>query len=296
MSGEGSALNPRPVLPTDRPIPEGYQEALPPWTLEAEAWWILPPVPTPWQTKELPRGAIDPFEEGRYRDFQATYTGGLGTIQLIRYHRSPIGPYDELLYVPGNITYKTGANSSISGLTMTRIYVSTTASIINGNTPKHLARFEFTKEDESDPLSPIVASVYPVLFKSTSKFSPEPMFSARLAPSRRIPSFPLDLGRVPHFLFDLRLFQPPLTNLGQGNGLVGTEKWCTVAPNFSGEVRVMYTEPKLSKGKLGDGVGFPDVRPMSVGLWWPKVKILADLSVILDEFGKPAAGEHKKTK
>ncbi|QRV95181.1 hypothetical protein RhiJN_23199 [Ceratobasidium sp. AG-Ba] len=264
-----------------------------------------------------PRGAIDPFEEGRYRDLQATYTGGLGTIQLIRYRRSPIGkfdfndissacsfqriclnpgPYDELLYVPGNMTYKTGPNSSISGLTMTRIYVSTTASIINGNTPKHLARFEFTKENESDPLSPILASVYPALPKSTSEFSPKPMFSARLAPSRRIPSCPLDLGRVPHFLFDLRLFQPPLTDLGQGNGLVGTEKWCTVAPNFSGEVRVMYTEPRLSEGKLGDGIGFPDVRPMSIGLWWPMVKILADPSVILDESGKPVADEHKKTK
>ncbi|KAG9098538.1 hypothetical protein FRC06_006245, partial [Ceratobasidium sp. 370] len=71
-----STSNPHVVLPTSLPIPEGYTEALPPWTLDAEAWWILPPVPLPWQTKELPKGAIDPFEAEKYRDLQATYTGG----------------------------------------------------------------------------------------------------------------------------------------------------------------------------------------------------------------------------
>ncbi|QRV78562.1 hypothetical protein RhiJN_06577 [Ceratobasidium sp. AG-Ba] len=321
MSTEASTSSPGIVLPTSLPIPEGYEEALPPWTLDAEAWWILPPVPLPWQAKVLPKGALDPFEEERYRDLQATYTGGLGTIQLIRYHTSPVGPYDELLYVPGNMSYKTGPSSTISGLSVTRIYVSSTASVVNGtaaklqvksfpsfssyhlfafdgigNIPKQLARFEFTKEDESDPLSPVIASVYPALLTSTSEFSPEPIFSARLVPSRRIPNFPLDLARVPHFLLDPRLFQAPLTNSGQGNGLVGTEKWCTIIPSYSGEVRVMYPEPRLSEGKFGDGVGFPDVQPMSVGLWWPTAKILFTPPVILNVFGQPVAEEDKKTK
>ncbi|QRV93337.1 hypothetical protein RhiJN_21355 [Ceratobasidium sp. AG-Ba] len=296
MSTEASASSPGLVLPTSLPIPEGYEEALPPWTLDAEAWWILPPVPLPWQAKVLPKGALDPFEEERYRDLQATYTGGLGTIQLIRYHTSPVGPYDELLYVPGNMSYKTGPSSTISGLSVTRIYVSSTASVVNGNIPKQLARFEFTKEDDSDPLSPVIASVYPALLTSTSEFSPEPIFSTRLVPSRRIPNFPLDLARVPHFLLDPRLFQAPLTNSGQGNGLVGTEKWCTIIPSYSGEVRVMYPEPRLSEGKFGDGVGFPDVQPMSVGLWWPTAKILFTPPVILNVFGQPVAEEDKKTK
>lgn len=31
----------------------------------------------------------------------------------------------------------------------------------------------------------------------------------------------------------------------------------------------MYPESALGGGKLGDGVGFPDVKLFSVGLWWP---------------------------
>lgn len=57
-------------------MPEGYTECLPPWTFEAEAWWILPPIPLPWQTKELPRGALDPLEAERLANLQATYMGG----------------------------------------------------------------------------------------------------------------------------------------------------------------------------------------------------------------------------
>jgi hypothetical protein len=46
---------------------------------------------------------------------------------------------------------------------------------------------------------------------------------------------------------------------------VGTERWCRVEPVFSGEVRVLYTEPGLG-AQCGDGVGFPDVKTLSVGL------------------------------
>lgn len=142
-----------------------------------------------------------------------------------------------------------------------------------GNIPKKLAKFEFTKQDESDPLSPTTVSVYPALPMSTSEFSSEPMFSARLVLSRQIPTFSLNLARIPQFLLDPRLFQPPLTNSGQSNELIGTEKWCTMVPSFSGTVRVMYPEPGLGGSKFGDGIGFPDVQPMSVGLWWSPVSL-----------------------
>ncbi|QRV74365.1 hypothetical protein RhiJN_02379 [Ceratobasidium sp. AG-Ba] len=300
MSSEPSASYPGVALPTSAPMPEGYDEALPPWTFDAESWWIFPRIPMPWHTKELPKGALDSLEEERYRDLQATYTGGLGAIQLIRYHTSPVGPYDELLYIPGNMSYKTGPNSTISGLSITRIYVSSIASIVNGrrnwNTPKKLAKFEFTKQDESDPLSPTTVSVYPALPTSTSEFSSEPMFSARLVLSRQIPTFSLNLARIPQFLLDPRPFQPPLTNSGQSIELIGTEKWCTMVPSFSGTVRVMYPEPRLGESKFGDGIGFPDVQTMNVGLWWSPAKIQAGLPVILNEFGQPVAEENKKTR
>jgi hypothetical protein len=34
---------------------------------------------------------------------------------------------------------------------------------------------------------------------------------------------------------------------------------------------VLYTKPGLG-AQCGDGVGFPDVKTLSVGLWWPKVR------------------------
>jgi len=295
MSGESSQTNPS-VLPTSLPIPSGFDTALPPWTLEAEAWWILPSIPMPWQAKVLPKGAIDPLEEVRYRDSQATYNGGMGTIQLIRYHSSPVGPYDELLYIPGNMSYKVGS-TTVSGLSVTRIYVSTVASIVNGrrnwNIPKHLARFDFVPEDPTDPLSPVVASVYPSLSNSTTtEFTPDPVFKSRLVASRRIPTFPLNLGIIPRAILDLRLLQAPLVaSTQEGSPVVGTERWCGITPSFSGDVRVLYPEPGLHGGKFGDGVGFPDASAMSVGLWWPKVKILFSEPEIVD-----GDEEDKKTK
>ncbi|GAB1521184.1 hypothetical protein RhiTH_004275 [Rhizoctonia solani] len=278
------------VIPTSKPIPDGVTESLPPWTLQAEAWWILPTIPLPWHAKELPRGALDTGEIDKFQELQATFQGGLGTIQLIRYHSSPVGPYDELLYVPGQMNYKIGG-SSMSGLSITRIYVSSFASVVNGrrnwNIPKHLAKFEFTPETPSDPLSPTVISVYPSLSDSpTPDFSPDPIFRTRVVPSRYLPKFPLNLSRIPRAILDARLIQPPLTDP------VGTEKWCMVNPGYAGQAQVMYPEPGLERGRYGDGIGFPDLQPMSIGLWWPKVEIQFPLAEILD----PTSNESKKTK
>ncbi|KAB5590446.1 hypothetical protein CTheo_6109 [Ceratobasidium theobromae] len=296
MSSE-SPTNPTPI-PTAQGIPEGFTEFLPPWSLEAEAWWIFPSIPLSWQSKKLPRGALDPLESDRLEDLQATYMGGLGSVQLLRYHTSPVGPYDELLYVPGKMKYKVG-NSTISGLSITRIYVSSPASIVNGrrnwNIPKQLARFEFHTETPN-PLSPVVAAVYPALNGTGTapepEFAAEPVFRARLVPSRLLPNFPLNVAHFPRAIVDPRLFQAPLTSASPvGGAVVGTEKWCTVAPEFKGRVRVMYPEPGLG-GKFGDGVGFPDVRPLLVGVWWPKANIRFPAAEILN----PENSEDKKAK
>ncbi|QRW20727.1 hypothetical protein RhiXN_05716 [Rhizoctonia solani] len=220
------------VIPTSKPIPDGVTESLPPWTLQAEAWWILPTIPLPWHAKELPRGALDTGEIDKFQELQATFQGGLGTIQLIRYHSSPVGPYDELLYVPGQMNYKIGGRR-------------------NWNIPKHLARFEFTPETPSDPLSPTVISVYPSLSDSpTPDFSPDPIFRTRVVPSRYLPKFPLNLSRIPRAILDARLIQPPLTDP------VGTEKWCMVNPGYAGQAQVMYPEPGWREGATAMGSGF----------------------------------------
>ncbi|CAE6488302.1 unnamed protein product [Rhizoctonia solani] len=267
-TGDSSITTPCPI-PTSKPIPEGSSESLPPWTLQAEAWWILPAIPMPWQAKELPKGALDIQEGDTFQELQASYQGGLGTIQLIRYHSSPVGPYDELLYVPGQMNYKVGDST------------------VSGNIPKHLARFEFTPETPSDPLSPTLASVYASLSDSPNpEFSPDPIFRARLVPSRRLPNFPLNLSSIPRAILDSRVLQPPLTSP------VGTEQWCMVAPGYAGQARIMYPEPGLEGARYGDGVGFPDFQSMSIGLWWPKAEIFFPAPEILDL----TSNESKKTK
>jgi len=69
------------------------------------------------------------------------FLGGLGMLQLIRYTESPVGPYDELLIVPGTFAYE---KETIEGervkvekkrnLRITRIYVSQKATCWNGRT------------------------------------------------------------------------------------------------------------------------------------------------------------------
>jgi hypothetical protein len=66
--------------------------------------------------------------------------GGLGMVQVIRYNSSPVGPYDEMLMVPGNFEYTrevTGKDGKIRrekrrNLKVSRIYVSQEGTCWNG--------------------------------------------------------------------------------------------------------------------------------------------------------------------
>ncbi|QRW20728.1 hypothetical protein RhiXN_05717 [Rhizoctonia solani] len=263
------AVVPCPI-PTDKPAPDGFPDYLPPWRPQAESWWILTAAPLPWQTKALPKGALDNHESIRLQDFQATYEGGPGAIQLIRYHESPVGPYDELIYVPGQMSYKSG-DSSVSGRSITRIYVSSFAPLTNGrriwNTPKHLARFEFIREAPSDPLSPTLVSVYPSLSDSpTPEFSPDPC-SEPVGTFTLLAQNPLQPIQLSACVTRYRVLQPPLSEP------MGTEKWITVEVENEGYIKIMYPEPGLIGGRYGDGIGCPDIEPMSIGLWCPKASV-----------------------
>jgi hypothetical protein len=86
------------------------------------------------------QGFIPPFLEGRYR-------GGFGTVMLVDYHSSDVGGYRELLFIPG--VFEFGSKNYYS---ITKIYVSTMASVVNGRAnwgiPKEVADFEFQQLDE----------------------------------------------------------------------------------------------------------------------------------------------------
>jgi hypothetical protein len=87
-----------------------------PWTLTGEGFILLYRFP---------------------RDFAGIQSGGLGTVMLVDYATSPVGPYRELLLIPGH----TGR-----GYTITHIFVSTMESVVNGRhnwaIPKEQADFD----------------------------------------------------------------------------------------------------------------------------------------------------------
>jgi hypothetical protein len=86
------------------------------------------------------QGNLPTFLEDRYR-------GGPAAVMLVDYHTSPVGPYREALFIPGQF--------DINGrrlFSVTAIYVSTPESVIGGRTnwglPKQLASFSIEKVDK----------------------------------------------------------------------------------------------------------------------------------------------------
>lgn len=75
---------------------------------------------------------------------KARFAGGLGALMLIDYKKSDVGPYSELLFIPGR--FKTGKWKRHN---IPKIYVSTQASVVNGIAnwaiPKEQADFTFTQ-------------------------------------------------------------------------------------------------------------------------------------------------------
>ncbi len=86
-------------------------------------------------------------------DYQAdNWRGGLGTVMLVNYKSSNVGPYFELLFIPGIINLKKINLQKIkSGFSISKIYVSSQASVDNGisnwGIPKELADFQWTISD-----------------------------------------------------------------------------------------------------------------------------------------------------
>jgi hypothetical protein len=107
----------------------------------------IPSAPSPWlnlpvSTYMLPFISKPPLLDHAYAPLEASssfassessgaFQGGLGMLQIVRYHDSPVGPYDELLIVPGYFDVP-GKKSKGGMVRVTRIYVSTKESVWNG--------------------------------------------------------------------------------------------------------------------------------------------------------------------
>lgn len=77
-----------------------------------------------------------PLERQTLSASDGTFVGGIGMVQIIRYTESPVGPYDELLLVPGFFKYDGPNGETRKNVRITRIYVSQKYTCWNGRTSK----------------------------------------------------------------------------------------------------------------------------------------------------------------
>jgi Acetoacetate decarboxylase (ADC) len=109
-----------------------------PWSLKGRGYMLLYRFPGDFVVE---KGLIPAFLEG-------SFVGGLGAVMLVDYTESNAGPYGELLFIPGKFRHggkKLGC--------ITRIYVSTAASVVNGwenwAIPKEQADFRFAAPERN---------------------------------------------------------------------------------------------------------------------------------------------------
>lgn len=125
MLSSETAVSPSPISSTPAP-----------WTLKGTVY-TFPFYVTPSQAKNLPSIAYSPLELGGSSFGAAKAVGGLGNIQIIRYSESPVGPYDEMVLIPGKFEYEVEQGGpKRSNFRVTRIYVSQKETCYNGRKSK----------------------------------------------------------------------------------------------------------------------------------------------------------------
>jgi hypothetical protein len=109
-----------------------------PWNLEGEGYILLFRL----TKKDIEK---DKFLSDK---FKSNFIGGFGSIMIVDYKSSDVGPYSELLFIPGKFKYQNKKKHTIS-----KIFVSTNASIVNGiknwAIPKEKGIFEFNNTSKN---------------------------------------------------------------------------------------------------------------------------------------------------
>lgn len=117
-------------------------QAPPPWKLKGNGYIFL---------YHFPKSFVEKF--GFLADYQADRFNGdfVGTVMLVDYATSAVGPYHEILFVPGRLNFDKKKIFSIS-----KIYVSSQDSVENGianwGIPKELANFKITTLGEQEEI------------------------------------------------------------------------------------------------------------------------------------------------
>ncbi|KIK69050.1 hypothetical protein GYMLUDRAFT_633942 [Collybiopsis luxurians FD-317 M1] len=217
-----------------------------PWTLDVQDGWIfvLPPL----LGGPLPPGFATNLEAKVEESTGIRTLSDIGLMLLVRYAASPVGPYDELIYVPGKWVYDDG----MKGFRITTIYVSSNASVFNGrqnwNIPKHLANFDFQTND----LGETSVSV-------TLPGSDKPFFSANLLPTT-LP-IPIEVNTTLTAGY-LNFVQPPIP-AGNLPVEIGTTTWKQfLLDGKTATLQANVISGAMPGGQIGDGVKYPDVQPL----------------------------------
>jgi hypothetical protein len=157
------------------------KDAPAPWTLNGQVAYLF---------IQGSRSAQESFNDNP-DPIHSPFRGGLGMMMLVRYTDSPVGPYDELLFIPG--CYEFGDTTYYR---ITQIYVSSIDSVINGRrnwgVPKKLAVFRWSDNNTS--------------VKIFLPESDEPFCTVRVRP--RLYCLPVNSAVIPTSF--RTLLQPPL--------------------------------------------------------------------------------------
>ncbi|KAE9408754.1 hypothetical protein BT96DRAFT_932521 [Gymnopus androsaceus JB14] len=209
-----------------------------PWTLNVTNGWIfvLPPLLS---SIFLPAGFADPPEAEVEASTGIMTTTDIGLMMIVRYESSPVD--DEMIYIPGKWAYDDG----LEGFRITRIYVSRE----NWNIPKHIGIFDFQEDGLGGT--------------SVSLTSPDgdgtPFFSVNILPTT-LP-IPIEVNSTLTGGF-LNFLQPPLPaeTLPVEVGTTTWKQFLLSAQTTTLQANVI--SGALPGGKIGDGVGYPDIQPL----------------------------------
>ncbi|KAK0748411.1 hypothetical protein B0T21DRAFT_380249 [Apiosordaria backusii] len=283
--------------PTDT-VPTGpILTAPPPWNTKA-TMYLIPFWTSSRTAANLPEKAYHPFEyQSSFSSPQASGKplGGLSMVQIIRYHSTPVGPYDELILCPGTFEYPlpdsqheaepTTKKKTGKAMRITRIYVSQKYTCWNGrklwNLPKHLAHFIWSTPDPSNPEIQTLR-VYPhdhsppggVPYNPAEPTpSTTPFFKCTLKVIPYLPSFPFSNLWLPKMGIDVSLVQPPLPENSQASQgeLPGTSEWVKMGgyEQVSKRCKVMWADLNQKEdGEEGKGEDnfFPGLKRWNLGV------------------------------
>ncbi|KAF8156319.1 hypothetical protein K438DRAFT_1986904 [Mycena galopus ATCC 62051] len=228
-----AAADPIPVAPA-------------PWTLDVSEGYLFAVSPL-LSTAFLPPGWANPLEAHELKP--GIILPDIGLMFLMRYAAAP-----DLVTHPSVSSIIWDYNLTDSGLRITHIYVSSNASVFNGRTnwniPKHLAVFDFATSVDGS---------------TTVTVSPpddlcNPHFKATLTPATR--QIPIQINSTLAGDY-LTFIQPSIPASPKNPVVVGTDTWKQLLVDIEADsLRASVISGALPDGRIGNGVGYPDIEPL----------------------------------